>query len=49
MMKRMMISAALLLWTGDAYADDQGDAVVVVVVVVGLSQYEEVCNAKIPS
>ena len=36
-MKRMITSAALLLWAGTAYADDRGDAVWV----VGLSQYEE--------
>ena len=45
MMKRMIISAALLLWAGSAYADDRGDAVWV----VGLSRYEELCNAKVPS
>jgi hypothetical protein len=44
-MKRVIMTAALLLWAGGAYADDRGDAVWV----VGLSQYEEVCNAKVPS
>ena len=43
-MKRV-ITTALLLWAGSAYADDRGNAVWV----VGLSQYEEVCNAKVPS
>jgi hypothetical protein len=45
MMKRMMISAALLLWAGSAYADDRANAVMV----VAFSQYEEICNAKVPS
>ena len=44
-MKRVIMTAAILLWAGSAYADDRGDAVWV----VGLSQYEEVCNAKVPS
>ena len=45
MMKRMMISAVLLLWAGSAYADDRANAVMV----VAFLQYEEICNAKVPS